>query len=230
MNRFPEASQAGFIARWRNAARRPGNAETGSVDEPRRAHRSTSARRRLAGASGLFAALGLVAGMLQLATSLPASAAVSPVAYVVNTTTWAPAGGLCVAAGGAGNNCGLFTALTAVHNDTGTGVDAITFSIPAGSTITMTSADPTFNTTVSLVLGNTMGGAGNVIVNGNATWQPIFIGTGSAAVTIQNMTFTNGLALTTGGGGIYTNSNLTLNTVTVQNSSGGGLPGGGIYV
>src|ERR1035441_884677 len=41
--------------------------------------------RRLAGAGGVFAALMLVAGMLQVATPPPAAAAVSPRTYIVNS-------------------------------------------------------------------------------------------------------------------------------------------------
>ncbi len=93
----------------------------------KRVDRSSGAKhlgRRLAGAGGVFAALMLVAGMLQVATSLPASA-------LTNQTLYAsPAGAGIAPCTTAATPCTLAVALGQANSDTGDTINLATGTYP----------------------------------------------------------------------------------------------------
>ena len=112
--------------------------------------------------------------------------------------------------------------------------DRVLFSLPASSTITLTTANggeiPIDNNGTLEIVGT---GANNLTINGGAGTNRIFY-TNGAVVTISGVTLTggNGTGTSSGNGGaIYANGGtLTLDRVHItQNSAGAGFAGGGVF-
>ena len=104
--------------------------------------------------------------------------------------------------------------------------DTINFSVTTPATITLTTGELLVNKSVTI----SGPGADQLSVNGNAASRVFHISSGKT-VTISGLTITNGLDVTSGGGGIYNDhTTLTVSNCTVSNNSAtnyGG--GGGIY-
>src|SRR5262249_6924432 len=112
--------------------------------------------------------------------------------------------------------------------------DTIVFDLPTGQrTITLTSNDANgaFGPT-ALVITAAMtidGTSDGVTLSGNNA-QRLFAVVSTATLTLQGLTLSNGLASGSGvsaqGGAIYSQGDLTLNRVTVQNNTAQGANGG----
>ena len=162
----------------------------------------------------------LASAMAILFTAVSVSAA----ALTVNSS--ADSGGTCP-----GSDCTLRQAIAAVASG-----DTITFSLPANSTITLTSAELLINKSLTITgPGATQLTVQRSTATGTAQFR-IFDISGVVNVSISGLTIANGSSLAgfTAGGGIYNNGG----TVTVANSTisgnatattGGAHGGGGIY-
>ncbi len=132
-------------------------------------------------------------------------------------------------------------------NAAGAGTQSITFSLPSGATITLSSSLPALNNgSGSIVVDGS--GANNLTISGNNTSRVFFVYAGN--VTISNLNVANGLAkggnggnnpLNGGdgglgaGGALFVNqgANVTVQDVTFNGNSavggtGGTLSGGGV--
>src|SRR5215212_5205397 len=137
------------------------------------------------------------------------------------------------------SGCTLRNAIKAANLDTPRGtcpagqasptVDTIDFSVPSGSTITLGGSLDLITEDVNI----NGPGQGQLTVSGADTYHPLKVGSG-AIVSISGLTISHGkwsVACSCLGGAISNSGNLTLNGVTVTNSSVDdvfGL-GGGIF-
>jgi CSLREA domain-containing protein len=175
-------------------------------------------------AQGRFRRFGALAFVLAL-LSWPA------VAQATTITVTSTADGL--------GGCTLRNAIKAANQNTAQGTcpagqpsptaDTIDFSVPAGSTITLTSALPAITSDVNI----SGPGQGQLTVSGADTYHPLKVSSG-AVVSISGLTISHGkwsVACSCFGGAISNSGNLTLNGVAVTQSSVTDVfgVGGGIF-
>ena len=153
--------------------------------------------RRLGGAGGVFAALVLMAGVLQVATSLPANA-------LTNQTLFAaPAAlglGNCTSAA---NACTLLTAVTQANGDTGDTINLATGTYPT--------------LTYAITSSQSWIGVAGTVISGGA--PPVTVAA-SQTVSLSTLTIKNGTV-----GGIANSGNLTLTSVTLSGNTGAAAGG-----
>ena len=139
-------------------------------------------------------------------------------------------------------------AITNLATGSSASTNTINFSLPLGSTITLSNGALTINQGVTI----NGPGVGALSINGNNASQVFVISSGISAsisamtitggstsnfgggidnaggtLTVSDSTFSNNTA-TTGGGGIYSNGTLTVTDSTFTGNSGGNYGGGGI--
>ena len=141
--------------------------------------------------------------------------------YVVTTTQDNVESAVCPA-----ENCTLRQAVNAANaHAPGTGnTNTITFVAGLAGTITLVSGELALSGDVAI----TGPGTATLVVSGNATSRVFSVGNGVTA-SISDLTVTQGMGDTNGGGGILNNGTLTLTRCTVRDNTttgdGGGIAG-----
>jgi CSLREA domain-containing protein len=206
-----------------------GQAEAADVrDAPAGPEDSTLTGREQLGSRRILAILAAAIGL-----SLAPAAAAQATTFTVNTTANTHTGSC------PGNACSLRDAIDAAN-----GADGNTVVLPAGTFNLNTNDDP--NTFGELVVNKTMtitgAGARNTTIDANGRSRIFRATDDSGGLTLNDLTVTGGhnplvnppagyMQFTPSfdreGGGIFVESPLTLNRVTVRNNSAG-LGGGGI--
>ncbi len=142
--------------------------------------------------------------------------------------------------------CSLREAIINANNDNqsgstdclaGTGDDTITFSVDGTFTLDIgtTNEDAALDGDLDILdtLTITGNGAGNTIIDGNATERIFHVGAHNIDITISGVSITNGRSIGLAGGGIYNtrgSGSITLNNSVVSDNVANSNGGGGIYI